>query len=215
MKCRLGVDHLDSDDFFAGFIDTVNCPLISVHARIALLNGISPAQNRSIPPLNYTRAFTVMQQRPEIAYSLNGGISSLEEVTEIMAREDTGSLIGCMLGRAVMNNPILLYDADRAIYQKHANPATAFSRRTILEGYRDFLHDIPEDTTTSVFIALKPVIGFFFNQPGNRKWRNLIDILARDLDIRREGGPAGVIDEALSQFPHQDLLDLVIDKNMQ
>ena len=234
LKTRLGVDSLDSDTYFASVIDTAGEEIsrltgkldLSVHCRIALLNGISPAQNRSIPPLNYPRAFRVLKERPAIKWTLNGGVTSLAQAEDLLV-EGGENMIGVMIGRAVQNNPVILWDADRRIYGKERNPETVSSRRMLLEAYCEYLHDrYNKDgfhgegkssifaSTGSVFTALKPVMGVFSGMPGNKKWRNSIDLLARDVTLRTEGGPAAVL-EACIKETDGSVFDEPIDKNQK
>jgi len=211
LKTRLGVDSFDSDNFFADVIDTSGCSQLAVHARVALLNGISPAQNRSIPPLNYPRAFRVLEERPGISWTLNGGITGLDQA-EALLREGGENMVGVMIGRAAAANPLCLADADRRIYGCETNPETVSTRRRLLEAYSDYLSDVygSDDLPTgSVFTALRPVMGVFTGIPGNKKWRNAVDVLSRDRELR-EGGPAAILDRAISETSAEILDALVV-----
>ena len=210
LKTRLGVDDFDSDDFFADVIDTSACTQLAVHARIALLNGISPAQNRSIPPLNYPRAFRVLEDRKNISWTLNGGINSIDQVQDLL-RLGGENMVGVMIGRAAAANPLCLADVDRSIYGCDSNPITVQTRRHLLEAYSDYLHDTYDADlgTGSVFTALRPIMGVFTGLPGNKKWRNSVDVLSRDRSLRDEGGPSAVLSRAISETS-SEILDLVV-----
>ena len=219
LKTRLGVDDLDTHEFFDKFVDTIlDTPLPStanfnlvVHARKAWLNGLSPAQNRTIPPLNYERAFDVCGSKPNLKkWFLNGGINTLEEAKQLLARGPS-NLEGIMMGRAAMNTPCEFAAADSVLYNEDTDPATALSRRSLLEGYADYLHDkYPVEIQISpgkIFTALKPVIGVFHGLKGNRQWRVSLDHLCRDIALRQELGPSGILLEAMKGID-DDILDL-------
>jgi tRNA-dihydrouridine synthase A len=114
VKCRIGIDDQDSEADFASFIDTVaaaGCNVFIVHARKAWLSGLSPRQNRDVPPLDYDRVTRLKTARPELTIVLNGGIGSLDEARAHLAHVD-----GVMLGRAAYQNPALLGEVDRRLF---------------------------------------------------------------------------------------------------
>lgn len=219
LKTRLGVDELDSNEFFDSFVDSIlstpfsgsaNFSLV-VHARKAWLNGLSPAQNRTIPPLNYDRAFAVCGSKPGLKrWYLNGGIETLEEAVKIFSCAPL-NMEGVMMGRAAMSTPCVFANADVLLYGEETNPITATTRRSLLEGYCDYLHDKysvdPDRTVTSgmVFLAMKPVLGIFHGMRGNKYWRNSLDKFSRDADLRKELGVAGIIKEALQEVDNNIL----------
>lgn len=126
VKCRLGVDHLDSYDFLSSFVDTLGpLPHLIVHARKCLLKGLSPKQNRTIPPLNYERVYALAESFPDLPITLNGGIAEAHQAADALHKVD-----GCMIGRrgkasvgagqlkiscisAVMDSPLFLQTLDR------------------------------------------------------------------------------------------------------
>jgi len=171
VKCRLGVDDLDSREFTHSFVQTVaqsGCKHFIIHARKAWLNGLSPAQNRTIPPLHYERVLELCRAFPDLVFSLNGGVDSIgqarallgfpgdarldgefEELVAAAWRTPVGSvsstslpanLQGVMIGRGAMNNPVMLWDVDRQIYGDTRTPAVQ-TRRQLLEAYRDYLEE--------------------------------------------------------------------------
>ncbi len=110
VKCRIGIDDQDSEADFSRFIETVaaaGCTTFIVHARKAWLNGLSPRQNREVPPLDYGRVYRLKAARPELTVVLNGGLSSLDEAEEHLIHVD-----GVMFGRAAYQNPLLLGEVD-------------------------------------------------------------------------------------------------------
>src|SRR5690606_34139204 len=110
VKCRIGIDDRDSWDEFLAFVDSVaeaGCDTFIVHARKAWLQGLSPKQNREIPPLRHDWVHRLKAERPHLSISINGGITSLDEAAAHLASVD-----GVMIGRAAYQNPWLLADAD-------------------------------------------------------------------------------------------------------
>jgi tRNA-dihydrouridine synthase A len=115
VKSRIGIDDLDSYEFLHQFLTTVSaagCQHFIIHARKAWLSGLSPKQNRDIPPLDYQRVYQIKQYFPELDISINGGIKTFEEANEHMQHLD-----GVMIGREVYQNPYMLAEADNAIWQ--------------------------------------------------------------------------------------------------
>jgi len=213
LKTRLGVDELDSKEYFSSMMDSVlssNLPTaadfsVVVHARKAWLKGLSPAQNRSVPPLDYERAFDVCGSKQNLRWYLNGGISTLEEAVNLFERAPS-NMEGVMMGRAAMNTPCVFANTDVLLYGEDSNPATAYSRRSLLEAYCEYIHDkyvVPDDsvvTTGQIFQAVKPLLGVFHGHKGNRQWRSALDKLSRSEDMRREYGIAGIIEQVMKDI---------------
>ncbi|KAL8427109.1 hypothetical protein ACSSS7_007893 [Eimeria intestinalis] len=155
VKCRLGVDNLDSPAFTKKFVETVaegGCEHFIVHARKAWLQGVDPKKNRSVPPLLYDRVFDLASSFPSLRFSLNGGITSLEQAQQLLGGENGAfvetdacvpkkeeknldlyaKLHGVMIGRAAINDPCCLAQADTFIYGAKNNPESARTRRSLL-----------------------------------------------------------------------------------
>jgi tRNA-dihydrouridine synthase A len=114
VKCRIGIDDRDDYDFFAGFVDAVasaGIDALIVHARTAILGGLSPKENREIPPLRYEHVLRLKGERPELSVVLNGGLS---DSAAILAQLSAG-LDGVMLGRAAYHRPALLAELERGV----------------------------------------------------------------------------------------------------
>jgi tRNA-dihydrouridine synthase A len=145
-KCRLGVDDFDSYEFLVDFIKEVSCNshgLIKhfvVHARKALLKGLNPAQNRTIPPLIYERVYRLRQDFPELSFEINGGIKSVRTGKQIV---DDNDLQACMVGRMAYENPFELITVDEVFYglpNYHSRYETdAIARREIMLQYADYI----------------------------------------------------------------------------
>ena len=134
VKCRLGVDEHADEAFFRRFIDTVaqaGCSVFIVHARKAWLRGLSPAQNRQIPPLDYARVFRLKADRPELTVVLNGGIEDAASIESALTALD-----GVMVGRAAYHLPYLL-----ALWQRQffAGAQAVPSRDQIIDAMRPYI----------------------------------------------------------------------------
>jgi tRNA-dihydrouridine synthase A len=128
IKCRIGVDDQDSEADLERFVTTVavaGCTTFIVHARKAWLSGLSPKENREIPPLDYGRVLRLKQAHPNLEIVLNGGIGSLDEAEQHLAHVD-----GVMLGRAAYHTPYMLADVDRRLF---GDAAAASSRANVVE----------------------------------------------------------------------------------
>ncbi len=159
-----------------------------------------------------------MQVHPHIHYTVNGGIQTLDEVLEISA-DAPGNFLGCMIGRAVVNNVCMLAEADTKIYNTNSDPPTAHSRLTLLEAYRDYLHDRYDDEnlvngnrmapTQSCFTALRPVLPIFHGMHGNRKWRQHVDGLSKERGLT----PAQALEKIITTWENRESLELPIVKD--
>jgi tRNA-dihydrouridine synthase A len=164
VKTRIGIDDSDSDAFFARFVDTLaaaGCRKFIVHARIAILEGLSPKENRSIPPLNYDRVFRFKEAHPELEIVLNGGISSVDQVSECLHRVD-----GVMIGRKAYQDPFFLAELER-----HFDPSRPLPcRRDIV---RQMVPYVEAELAAGEKLGriTRHMIGLFTGQPGARAWR--------------------------------------------
>lgn len=128
VKTRIGVDELDSEEFTFKLMDTIyqaGCRHIVIHARKAWLNGLSPKENRTIPPLDYERVYKIKEAYPELYVTINGGITSMEQCVSQLEKVD-----GVMLGRAIIDNPYLLASVDHDLFNENEEIA---SREQVLE----------------------------------------------------------------------------------
>ncbi|MEO8000305.1 MAG: tRNA dihydrouridine(20/20a) synthase DusA [Arenimonas sp.] len=168
VKCRLGVDELETYEHFMGFIDTVantGCSTFVVHARKAWLSGLSPKENREIPPLRYDWVYDLKKQRPDLTILLNGGLSTVEASLDALPQVN-----GVMIGRMAYHEPYRLHQLDRAIY----TPELAIeSRENLLLQYRDYV-----ERQCAKGIAIKHItrhiLGLFHSQPGGRMFRQVL-----------------------------------------
>jgi len=165
VKCRIGIDDQDEDKDLNHFIKVVadaGCKTFIVHARKAWLKGLSPKENRDIPPLNYQRVYQLKQNNPELEIHINGGIADLAEASAHLEFVD-----GVMLGRAAYHQPFLLASIDSKIY---GAPDSFANRHDIIEALKPY---IIEQLATGVRLPqiTRHILGLFHARPGARLWR--------------------------------------------
>ncbi|XP_045786199.1 tRNA-dihydrouridine(20/20a) synthase-like [Trifolium pratense] len=180
VKCRIGVDDHDSYDELCDFIFKVSSlsptKHFIIHSRKALLNGISPAENRSIPPLKYEYFYGLLRDFPDLTFTINGGIASVDEVN---AAREAGAH-GVMIGRAAYNNPWnILGHVDTAIY---GVPSCGLTRRQVLEKYAIYGDSVlgKYGHKPTVRDIVKPLLHLFHSAPGNGQWKRNADAAFRN-----------------------------------
>ena len=185
VKCRIGIDDQDDYAFVAHFVEVVaqaGCYTVIVHARKAYLKGLSPKQNREIPPLRHDIVYRLKRNFPDLRIVINGGIQTLSEVAQHLKSVD-----GVMIGREAYRDPYLLTDVDSLIFDEDRIHQ---SRWSILAAYKTYIADQLE---RGVYLKhmTRHLLGFFHGEPGARAWRSHIGRYASD---PRAGGE--VIEEA-------------------
>jgi tRNA-dihydrouridine synthase A len=168
VKCRIGIDDQDSEEDLARFIDCVSsagCEIFIVHARKAWLKGLSPKENRDVPPLDYGRVYRLKSAFPELTLVLNGGIAGLGEALRHMDAVD-----GVMLGRAAYKSPALLGDVDSLLFEEsEASPRPA----EVLE--RMLAYTAAElERGTRLSSITRHMTGLLNGGPGARQFRRLL-----------------------------------------
>lgn len=193
VKCRLGIDGQDSHEWLVGFVGRLvraGCRTFVIHARHARLDGLSPRQNRSIPPLRYAEVHRLKRDHPELEIVLNGGLRTLEEARAHLAVVD-----GVMLGREAYVNPYLLARVDQEIFGEER---PVLSRREILEAFFQYA-ELQIRRGVGLPVLARPLLGFYQGRPRSRVWRRHlsegslrpgagIEVLREALEIA-EGGP--------------------------
>lgn len=168
VKHRIGVDDMDSEEGLAHFVDTVaatGCRTFIVHARKAWLQGLSPKENRTIPPLDYDRVKRLKQARPDLEIIVNGGINTLEQ-SETLLRD----LDGVMLGREIYANPYLLAEVDHRLFGADRPIAT---REEILDAFEDYIGTRLAEGVSLKYMT-RHILGLYQGRPGGRKFRRII-----------------------------------------
>lgn len=165
VKHRIGIDDMQSYEEMLHFVDTVaatGCTHFIVHARIAILQGLSPKENREVPPLRYEDVYRLKQERPHLTIEINGGIKTFDETQQHLQHVD-----GVMIGREAYHNPYLL--AEMGQLWNLAAP----DRFEIMQKMMPYIHQrVAEGAPLS--IITRHILGLFQNLPGARKWRQAL-----------------------------------------
>ena len=168
VKCRIGIDHMDSYDAFNAFIETVagsGCDTFIVHARKAWLQGLSPKQNREIPPLKYDYVYDLKQQHPELNIVINGGIRTLDEISAHLQHVD-----GVMLGREAYHNPYLLARVDHLFY---GEPGVECSRDEIIDAFSEYAEE-QLASGERLHAITRHLHGLYKHSPGSNAWKRYL-----------------------------------------
>lgn len=186
VKCRLGVDELDSYEFLRDFVATVSreAPQVRhfiVHARKAVLGGLSPAQNRTVPPLIYERVHRLCDEFSHLRFSINGGIRCLADVLRHLDGGG-GRLHGVMVGRAACEQPWeMLAGVDLAVFGDDA--MSGVTRRHVLRAYGAYMDRMRGEPGVSTHMLAKPAFNLLWGVPRNKEWKKEIDAALRDEDV--------------------------------
>ena len=175
IKCRIGINDMDEEIGLNVFVDTlsaVGVRIFYLHARKAWLKGLSPKENRDIPPLNYARARRLALRRPDLMIHLNGG---LVDSTTIMT--ELSNFAGVMLGRAAYKTPMLLSDLNLSIFGRAGK--TRLEAAMAMADYADMMEDIQLHAIT------RHMLGLYASRKGARYWRRMLGEKARQ---DRRGG---------------------------
>lgn len=168
VKTRIGVDEYDSYQFLASYIEKVSqsgCQSFILHARKAWLKGLSPKENREIPPLQYETVWQIKQDFPHLTITINGGITKLEQIEQHLNRCD-----GVMIGREAYHNPYLLASIDQMFYDERVSVP---SRGEILRRFLPYLECQSVDNK-SITPIVRHLLGLFHGVPGGRLWRRVL-----------------------------------------
>ena len=175
LKCRLGLGRELNYEFFEEFIDEISntgIKIIYVHARNAILSGISPQANRSIPPLNYDFVKKIKNKFPKITFILNGGIDNLDKAENLLEEFD-----GVMVGRLIKNNPFILKEVDKKIFKEK----NKLIDESIINNYFEYIR--PKMGFESIFRLLSPLLNIFFSVPNSKIYKSKINDYMKDQKI--------------------------------
>ena len=190
VKCRIGIDDADPREMLPAFVEKIvaaGIDSLTVHARKAWLQGLSPKENRSVPPLDHGLVFEVKRAHPALHVAINGGIRSLDEAAALLAPRDDGTTLdGIMLGRAAYETPELLAAVDRRLFGEPACDADPFAVVAEMEPY------IAEVLAGGAKLShvTRHMLGLFAGRPGARTWRRILTVGAiapgAGLEVLRE-----------------------------
>lgn len=176
VKHRIGIDDRDSWDELCEFVESVSaagCRTFIVHARKAWLKGLSPKENRTVPPLSYETVYRLKQTYPHLEVIINGGIETLDDCQEHLRKVD-----GVMLGREAYHNPWILSRVDETIFQ---DGDSSLTRLQVLDSYIRYM-ETELARGTRLHIMSRHLMGLFNGMPGARSWRRTLGELAANPD---------------------------------
>jgi tRNA-dihydrouridine synthase A len=191
VKCRIGVDDQDPTLSLFATVDAcaaVGVEVFIVHARKAWLQGLSPKENRDVPPLDYALVRRLKRERPHLSISINGGVASLDEAEAHLRAHDGVQLDGVMLGRAAYHEPAILGQADRRLFGAASDDVDAFAA---IERYRPYLAARLAEGV-SLPAMTRHMLGLMHGRPGARAFRRILTV-----EAIRPGAGLEVVDRAV------------------
>ena len=189
VKTRIGIDEHVDYDFLRAFVEATSaagCTTYVVHARIAILSGLSPKENRTVPPLHYERVYRLKQDFPELTVILNGGVTSVAE-----CRQHLDVVDGIMIGRQAYHRPWFLTELESAF----GNSRPPGSRREVVDSMLPYIRQALASGSPLKDIT-RHMLGLFSGQPGARAWRRYLSENAH-----RHSAGVDVVEQALEKLP--------------
>ena len=179
-KTRIGVDDIEDFDYLNKFVNKIKeagCKTIILHARKAILKGLTPKQNLSIPKLNYERVYEIKKENPDLEVIINGGITNTEDIKKHLEICD-----GVMIGRAIYQNPYFLSEIEKEIFSNNTVP----SREDIAKEILKYLEEEVK-VGTKVNHVMRHTVGLYHGQPGSKDWKRYLsdNMMARDSDFQK------------------------------
>jgi len=193
VKTRIGIDDQDSYEFLTKFVSTVSekggCEQFTIHARKAWLSGLSPKENREIPPLDYDRAYQIKKDFSDLVIAVNGGVTTLEQTKEHLQHLD-----GVMIGREAYHSPFILAEVDQQIFGLD----TPIKKRSqVVEEMYPYIERQLSNGASLGHIS-RHMLGLFQSMPGARQWRRYISENAH-----KKGAGIEVMQTALAKIPKE------------
>ena len=179
-KTRIGYDDVEEFDYLNSFVNKISnagCKTIILHARRAILKGLSPKENLNIPKLNYPMVNQIKQENPNLEIIINGGITECSEIKEHLSNVD-----GAMIGRKVYQSPYFLADIEREIF----NNSDILTRAQIVEEIVKYVSDEVQKGTR-VNQIMRHTVGLYHGQKGSTEWKRYLsnNMMARDSDFQK------------------------------
>jgi len=173
VKTRIGIDECDSYEFLCEFIETVHkggCDMFILHARKAWLKGLSPKENRSIPPLHWDRVHKIKQDYPHLEIVTNGGFETLSDI-----REQLNHVDGVMIGRKAYHEPYFLADMEQEFFN-----VVPPSRESVVSKMIAYMQQ--EQQTRDIYVKniTRHMLGLYHAQPVSKKWKNALMDAAKE-----------------------------------
>tara|TARA_X000000950_G_scaffold282615_1_gene381789 strand:- start:637 stop:1644 length:1008 start_codon:yes stop_codon:yes gene_type:complete len=179
-KTRIGFDNIEEFEYLNNFVNKINtagCKTIILHARKAILKGLTPKQNLSIPKLNYEMVYKIKKENPDLEIIINGGITKIDEIKSHLLKCD-----GVMIGRAIYQNPYFLTDIEKEIF----NSEDILTREEIAKKILEYLEEEVKQGT-KVNHVMRHTVGLYHGQPGSKDWKRYLsdNMMARDSDFQK------------------------------
>ena len=179
-KTRIGFDDTEDFDYLNKFLlkmKSAGCKTFIIHARKAILKGLTPKQNLNIPKLNYEMVYKIKKENPEIEIIINGGISKIDQIKDHLKKCN-----GVMIGRAIYQNPYFLVDIEKEIFNVENNP----TREDIAKEILKYLEKEVKQGT-KVNHIMRHTVGLYHGQIGSKKWKRYLsdNMMARDSDFQK------------------------------
>jgi len=179
-KTRIGFDDVESFEYLNNFINKMHnagTKTFILHARKAMLTGLSPKQNLNIPKLNYNMVYKIKKENPNLEIIINGGISKIEEIKNHISKCD-----GVMIGRSIYQNPYSLVDIEKSIFNTEIIP----TREQVVEKLLDYV-DKEVKLGTKVNHIMRHTVGLYHGQAGSKNWKRYLsdNMMARDSDFQK------------------------------
>ena len=179
-KTRIGFDDTENFDYLNSFVNKLKeagCKTFIIHARKAILKGMSPKKNLNIPKLNYEMVYEIKKKNPGLEIIINGGISKIDEIKNHLSKCD-----GVMIGRAIYQNPYFLVDIEKEIFGVTNHP----TREEVTEKVLEYLEKEVK-LGTKVNHIMRHTVGLYHGQIGSKKWKRYLsdNMMARDSDFQK------------------------------
>ena len=179
-KTRIGFDNTEEFDYLNMFVNKMKnsgCKTIILHARKAILKGLTPKQNLNIPKLNYQMVYDIKKSNPELEIIINGGITSTKEIKNHLINCD-----GVMIGRAIYQNPYFLKDIENEIFENYL----VASREKVVQQILKYLEEELKNGT-KVNQVMRHTVGLYHGQQGSKEWKKYLsdNMMARDSDFKK------------------------------
>ena len=179
-KTRIGFDDTENFDYLNSFINKIKdagCNTIILHARKAILKGLTPKQNLNIPKLNYQMVYDIKKENPDLEIVINGGVTKIEEIKKHLKSCD-----GVMIGRAIYQNPYFLNEIEKEIF----NHSQILTREEIAKKILEYLEEEVK-LGTKVNHIMRHTVGLYHGQPGSKDWKRYLsdNMMARDSDFMK------------------------------
>ena len=179
-KTRIGFDDTENFDYLNNFINKIKdagCNTIILHARKAILKGLTPKQNLNIPKLNYQMVYDIKKENPDLEIVINGGVTKIEEI-----KKHLKSCYGVMIGRAIYQNPYFLNEIEKEIF----NHSQILTREEIAKKILEYLEEEVK-LGTKVNHIMRHTVGLYHGQPGSKDWKRYLsdNMMARDSDFMK------------------------------